>query len=543
MIMESELENSLACQICGIRIGLFSTKVEVQVHMIKIHEDKNLQCLECGKFFDSTILLKLHLNRTHVDMNLQCDTCGKKFKTKLGFTKHSRSHIFMKNEMKPENDPREEEQKCFICNDTFDKYSLESHLLLHEKSAKIKEVKCNICDKVYASQDGLNTHKIFSHKQEMKHFCDLCNKSFIQKAIYIAHLEKHESIRSVKCMQCEKSFPKRSEMLRHDREVHKILRPVQCEICNMQCKSSSFLSRHLRFVHDKDEKTFQCYQCDKAYKEQGFLATHIRSVHDREVYGKCEICNKDFRTYNGLRLHKRSHEKNKENCNLCGLLTIDLSRHIRIAHSGKVKDRNYPCLECEMAFKNSSHLKRHVKAIHKPSESKLHKCNICSKEFSEAYNLKAHIDNIHEKIKNYTCSFCKKQLFSQREGKTHERLVHFGEKKERVVCSLCNKTYLSNRELRIHVKSVHENRKDYQCQFCDKAFPIASKLKRHSNVHKKVKDYKCEKCEDSFSESYKLKCHYKEAHSGVKAIIKCNLCSKEYNCQANLKHHIKVNHS
>ena len=59
--MEIQKENPLACQVCGDRIGLFSTKVEVQTHMIKIHHDKNLQCFECGKFFDNIIALKIHL--------------------------------------------------------------------------------------------------------------------------------------------------------------------------------------------------------------------------------------------------------------------------------------------------------------------------------------------------------------------------------------------------------------------------------------------------------------------------------------------------
>ena len=294
--MENETENPLVCQKCGIGIGLFSSKAEIQIHKIKIHQDNNLQCFECGKFFDNIISLRKHLRVTHVDLDLQCDACEKKFKTKSGFTKHKRSHKTLKKELEIKNDPDVEQQKCYICYDTFDKYGLEHHLMLHETNEIDEKVKCDICEEFYASEDSLRAHISLSHKVENKYSCDLCNKTFLLENFYFKHLKAHQDIKDSKCPKCGKSFSERSVMLRHDREVHQKLRPLQCEICNKRCKSLNFLRRHLRFVHDKDENTFKCNQCDKAYKEKCLLDIHIRSVHDGEVYGKCDICNMEFYT-------------------------------------------------------------------------------------------------------------------------------------------------------------------------------------------------------------------------------------------------------
>ena len=188
--MEIEQENQLACQICGNKIEVFSTKAQVQLHMITIHGNKDLQCLDCGKFFKTLILLKNHLKGTHVDLNIQCDMCDKKFRTKEGFKKHKISHASIKKEPSIEikDDPNVEFQKCYICNDTFDKYSLESHLLQHENSERIGKVKCDTCDEVYVSQDSLRVHKTLTHIVNKRYACDLCNKTFTE----IAKMKLHK---------------------------------------------------------------------------------------------------------------------------------------------------------------------------------------------------------------------------------------------------------------------------------------------------------------------------------------------------------------
>ena len=194
-------ENLLECKICGSSIESFPNKIDLQIHLINIHKDQSLQCLECGKFFSSIVYLKQHVTKTHVDFNLECELCDKKFKTKIGFSKHKIRHFVLKEEVssKLRNDPDEDEQKCLICNDSFDKYNLEAHMLTHNETVTIlPKVKCDICDKDCASQQSLNTHKLLNHKEERKYLCDLCNKSFVKNDKYQKHLKMHQDDRTFK---------------------------------------------------------------------------------------------------------------------------------------------------------------------------------------------------------------------------------------------------------------------------------------------------------------------------------------------------------
>ena len=69
--------------------------------------------------------------------------------------------------------------------------------------------------------------------------------------------------------------------------------------------------------------------------------------------------------------------------------------------------------------------------------------------------------------------------------------------------------------------AFHEGgvKKPFQCTHCDKAFPSASKLKRHiSVVHLGLKPFECHRCSAKFSERSRL-----TAHLAGKDSFKCGV--------------------
>ena len=67
---------------------------------------------------------------------------------------------------------KQEDQTCHICNQTFDKDSLESHYLSHKKEVKTDTVKCNLCEKSFVTKDSLYCHLKKIHQENESFDCD-----------------------------------------------------------------------------------------------------------------------------------------------------------------------------------------------------------------------------------------------------------------------------------------------------------------------------------------------------------------------------------
>ena len=100
--------------------------------------------------------------------------------------------------------------------------------------------------------------------------------------------------------------------------------------------------------------------------------------------------------------------------------------------------------------------------------------------------------------KKLKCEICEKS-FSRNDVKRHMNIVH-GEKKE-IECNICNRVFGHKHALKLHIENHHQNRKiNHKCILCGKSFYQPGALKSHiKTIHESQKNYKCDSCENSFT--------------------------------------------
>jgi stress-induced morphogen len=175
----------------------------------------------------------------------------------------------------------------------------------------------------------------------------------------------------------------------------------KCEVCSKEFKKLSLLSRH-RKTHENAKKPHECTKCQKRFPSEVALFRHdiihsdlverskIERVEEHNFV--CVICNIQFRTYDLLTLHHKTHkatlgESQDIMCKLCmspfGTFT-DIIRHSR----NHIENATHQCIICNKLFvlndEAIDHFLRH-------KGQKPHKCPICDISFLKLHRLNNHM--------------------------------------------------------------------------------------------------------------------------------------------------------
>lgn len=171
------------------------------------------------------------------------------------------------------------------------------------------------------------------HQESLKHGCHLCRRRFTSKTVLSHHIRRHKKEKPFRCEveNCEKSFVRRCDLLRHGRSFHSdktIPGPIyRCELCDKVMKNDRNLQLHIS-THYK--KRHYCEICGDSFSQKGYLKIHEK-MHSTGKPFVC-ICGDSFYKQQSLRKHfERFHNDACESSKPEGKYYTRQKRKMKIA--------------------------------------------------------------------------------------------------------------------------------------------------------------------------------------------------------------------
>ena len=180
------------------------------------------------------------------------------------------------------------------------------NILDYEVAQKFKEKKfsCQICEKKFASRNGLYDHHKTKHDESNPNKCKICLQLFASKSQLDAHSRVHTGEKPFVCSTCGKQFATKFSLDVHSR-VHTGEKPFVCSTCGMGFTNQYTMRRHTA-THSVERK-HRCAICpvEKSFKTKAQLSIHMRRHSDPKYH--CKQCKKKFYTSSNLKRHEKTH--------------------------------------------------------------------------------------------------------------------------------------------------------------------------------------------------------------------------------------------
>ena len=130
-------------------------------------------------------------------------------------------------------------------------------------------------------------------------------------------------------------------------------------------------------------------------------------------------------------------------------------------------------------------------------------------DYASASSLNEHKKTVHETNRNFPCQECQFAFKRYCQLKKHVRRVH--QKLRTATCHLCGETFRRNFDLKTHLLR-HSGLKPFCCELCGKSFLRKGALQRHRAIHDGVVRYQCHFCGKGFNRGDSYKSHLKRNH-------------------------------
>ena len=341
--------------ICVVCKEAFNSKKSLQFHLRRSHkgEEFDVNCECCGFHFKDPVEFKKHCDFT-------CNICKKSFENSKAFYRHL---IGVHDGL-----------KCDYCEDVFGSLSkLKDHVsVTHEGNASAYVHMCEHCGESFKNANRLEKHVSNVHGDGVtSHMCEKCGESFdTPKDLKNHNYEKHTKHI---CDECGKEYATAHILSDHKRRGHQDDLKRFCEICQKMFANAAELYKHFCDQHPYHEcpvrlgvDFYQCFMCQKVLASQAALYTHLKLTHKSKLKGKefklkvdavptkCTICDLVLNSYmecidhildnHGLEIPpelRRSgfRGRRKLYCTQCSFQSIDIKsyakhrkRHYAICH-------------------------------------------------------------------------------------------------------------------------------------------------------------------------------------------------------------------
>jgi len=239
-----------------------------QEELYKLHLDSHtdqppFSCTECDKIYGSSHSLQNHVVYVHnKERNHVCTQCGKAYTSKCVLDEHIREiHTG---------------DSLHICPHCGKRVSSQKRLTSHENSHKIRALSCTLCDKIYVSRVGLNSHIRRVHNGERPFSCSQCQKKFRDKTEMNRHMVTHTREQAYECKHCDKKFGIKTSRDRHTNKLHVSEERNQYPHCVMNLTQKRSPTLHLGLLHS-GECPYVCGQCESRFSDATLLGKHLQT--------------------------------------------------------------------------------------------------------------------------------------------------------------------------------------------------------------------------------------------------------------------------
>ena len=131
----------------------------------------------------------------------------------------------------------------------------------------------------------MTAHMSFRHSKKTQNLtfsCDICDDDFNTKSNLTNHIKnEHAESSQFNCTDCEEHFSDNWNLMNHRRDEH-----IVTEVC------PHFLKKSCKFPNG------QCWL--KHEKSNSTKSSEVKNI-------KCYTCKKDFKTKNGMMLHRKKY--------------------------------------------------------------------------------------------------------------------------------------------------------------------------------------------------------------------------------------------